>query len=140
MRRALLSAAGYDPSGGAGLLLDLKVFQDFGFYGTGIMTAVTIQNTQAVREVFCPPARILKIQYETLAKDLAFAGIKIGMAGSAGNVGTIATILAANKKIPSVIDPVFRSSSGTWLLEKRSHSILCPENPWPGYRLDSQPG
>jgi hydroxymethylpyrimidine kinase/phosphomethylpyrimidine kinase len=120
MNRVLLSAAGYDPSGGAGVLLDLKVFRDFGFHGAGILTAITIQNTQAVRDVFCPPARILKSQYETLAKDLAFAGVKIGMAGSAKNIGIIAAILAANNKIPRVVDPVFRSSSGAWLLEKEA--------------------
>lgn len=100
------------------MLLDLKVFHDFGFYGAGIVTAITIQNTRAVQDVFCPPARTLKNQYDTLARDLPFAGIKIGMAGSADNVGIIAAILAANKKIPRVIDPVFRSSSGAWLLEK----------------------
>jgi len=120
MKRVLLSAAGYDPSGGAGVLLDLKVFHDFGFYGAGIVTAITIQNTQTVQGVFRPPARTLKSQYDTLAKDLAFAGVKIGMAGSAQNVETIAAILAANRKIPRVVDPVFRSSSGTWLLGKKS--------------------
>jgi hydroxymethylpyrimidine/phosphomethylpyrimidine kinase len=120
MKRVLLSAAGYDPSGGAGVLLDLKVFHDFGFYGAGIVTAITIQNTQAVQDVFCPPALTLKNQYDTLARDFSFAGVKIGMAGSAQNVGIIAAILAANKKIPRVIDPVFRSSSGTWLLEKEA--------------------
>jgi len=120
MKRVLLSAAGYDPSGGAGLLLDLKVFQDFGFYGAGIVTAITIQNTRTVQDVFSPPARTLKSQFDTLARDLSFVGIKIGMAGSAQNIGIIAAILAANKKIPRVIDPVFRSSSGAWLLDEKA--------------------
>jgi hydroxymethylpyrimidine/phosphomethylpyrimidine kinase len=120
MKKVLLSAAGYDPSGGAGVLLDVKVFQHFGFCGAGIVTAVTIQNTQSVKYTFCPQARILKDQYEMLAKDLVFSGIKVGMAGSRENVKIIGKILAANKNIPRVIDPVFRSSSGAWLLGKNA--------------------
>jgi len=127
MKRVLLSAAGYDPSGGAGVILDLKVFHDFGFYGAGIVTAIAIQNTQAVQDIFCPPARALKNQYDTLARDLSFAGIKIGMAGSVENVGIIAGILAANKKTPRVIDPVFRSSSGAWLLAKNAIPLFIRE-------------
>jgi hydroxymethylpyrimidine/phosphomethylpyrimidine kinase len=120
MKKVLLSAAGYDPSGGAGVILDVRVFQHFGFCGAGIVTAVTIQNTQSVKYTFSLQARILKDQYEMLAKDLAFSGIKVGMAGSRENVKIIGKILAANKNIPRVIDPVFRSSSGAWLLEKNA--------------------
>jgi len=120
MKKILLSVAGYDPSGGAGILLDIKVFEHFGLHGVGIVAAMTVQNTQAVRGIACTPLRILKDQYETLAADLAFSGIKIGMVGSEENVGVIGNILAANKNIPRVIDPVFRSSSGAWLLGKNA--------------------
>lgn len=127
MKGILLSAAGYDPSGGAGVLLDVKVFQHFGFYGVGIVTAMTVQNTQAVKDVFCFQADILKNQYEALAADLSFSGIKIGMAGTKENAKTIGKILAANRKIPRVIDPVFRASSGAWLFARNAVPFFIGE-------------
>lgn len=118
MRKILLTAAGFDPSAGAGVLLDLKVFGRFGFHGTALITAITTQNTQAVSNIYVVPARLLKEQYRVLAEDLTFAGIKVGMAGSRENLEATGRILAAHKDIPKVVDPIIRSSTGIWLLEK----------------------
>lgn len=85
-----------------------------------ILTSLTAQNTDAVNEVRCPSPDFLQNQYQTLAEDISFSGIKVGMVGSQKNIQIIATILANNSKIPKVIDPVFKSSSGTWLLEKEA--------------------
>jgi len=120
MKRILLSAAGFDPSSGAGVLQDLKVFERFGFYGAALITAVTTQNTRSVKNVYVLSGRLLKEQYEVLADDLAFSGIKVGMAGSLENLRALRKILSGHKDIPRVVDPIFRSSAGAWLLEKEA--------------------
>jgi len=118
--RVLLSIAGYDPSGGAGVLADVAVFRHLGFAGTGILTAVTAQNTRRVDEFLCLPARFLETQYRTLARDIRVSGIKVGMLGGRKNLPVLSRILGESQKLPIVADPVFRSSSGRWLLEKTS--------------------
>lgn len=118
--RALLSIAGYDPSGGAGVLADVAVFRKLGFAGTGILTAVTAQNTKRVDEFLCLPPRFLERQYRTLARDIQLSGIKVGMLGGRKNLPVLSRILGECKRLPIVADPVFRASSGRWLLEKTS--------------------
>lgn len=120
MKKILLSIAGYDPTSGAGAALDLKVFQHLGFQGMAVLTSLTAQNTKQVKEVQCLPPEFIWDQYRTLCQDVSISGIKVGMLGWEKNVQTVAKILAENPKIPKVIDPVFKSSSGTWLLEKKS--------------------
>jgi hydroxymethylpyrimidine/phosphomethylpyrimidine kinase len=118
MKKALLSIAGYDPTSGAGVSLDIRVFDHFGFQGMGILSALTLQNTEKVKEVKCLPSDFLRKQYETLKQDVTFAGIKIGMIGCRENISPVSEVLSSNKEIPRVIDPVLRSSSGHWLIEK----------------------
>jgi hydroxymethylpyrimidine/phosphomethylpyrimidine kinase len=118
--KVLLSIAGYDPSSGAGVLLDVAVFRRFGFLGTGILTAVTAQNTRRVADVRCLGGRFLFSQYETLVRDVSPSGIKVGMLGCRRNIPALGRILAQHPDIPIVVDPVFRSSSGRWLLEKEA--------------------
>jgi len=120
--RTLLSLAGYDPSGGAGLILDVSVFQRLGFHGIGVVTALTVQNTRRVGGVYAVGVGQVKEQYRAIRKDLAPAGLKVGMIGSLENLRLIGEVLAENPRVPKVIDPVFRSSSGTWLLEPRALS------------------
>ncbi len=118
--RPLLSIAGYDPSSGAGVLLDLALFRRFGYRGMGVLTAVTVQNTRKVKEFRCLPAPFISSQYRTLAEEISFAGIKVGMIGCRKNLPVLSAILAENNDIPVVADPVFRSTSGAWLLEKKA--------------------
>jgi hydroxymethylpyrimidine/phosphomethylpyrimidine kinase len=120
--RTLLSLAGYDPSAGAGLLLDVSVFQRLGFHGIGVITALTVQNTRKVGGVYVVGARQVNEQYRTMRKDLALAGLKVGMVGSLENLRLIGRILTENSHVPRVVDPVFRSGSGAWLLEPRALS------------------
>jgi hydroxymethylpyrimidine/phosphomethylpyrimidine kinase len=118
MTKNLLSIAGYDPSGGAGVLLDIAVFARLGFHGFGALTAVTAQDPRRVARVFPLSARAVEGQVERLAATAAFSGIKVGMIGTTANLRSVARILARNERVPRVIDPVFRSTSGALLLEE----------------------
>ncbi|MEE8603958.1 MAG: bifunctional hydroxymethylpyrimidine kinase/phosphomethylpyrimidine kinase [Candidatus Aminicenantaceae bacterium] len=120
LKKILLSVAGYDPTSGAGIVLDLRVFQKYGYYGMGVLTSLTSQNTQTVKKVHCPTSRFVFEQYRHLRADVEFSGIKVGMIGCAENITVIAKILTDNPKIPIVIDPVFKSSGGNWLYDKKS--------------------
>lgn len=122
MKKVLLSIAGYDPTGGAGSLLDLKVFQHLRFQGTGILTAITVQDTKKVLSFECLSPKLIKEQFRALSKDISLSGIKVGMVGCKDNIRIIGEILAENQGQPKVVDPVFRSSSETWLLEEESIS------------------
>lgn len=118
MEQVLLSIAGYDPSSGAGVLLDIAVFRRFGFLGTGILTAVTAQNSRQVTDVRCLGRGFLLSQYEALIRDVSLSGIKVGMLGCRENIPALGRILTQHSDLPIVVDPVLRSSSGRWLLEK----------------------
>ncbi|MFC2157331.1 hydroxymethylpyrimidine/phosphomethylpyrimidine kinase [Acidobacteriota bacterium] len=118
MDSPLLSIAGFDPTSGAGVLLDLQVFFHFGHRGLGIPTALTVQNSSGVGGIHSPPPEFLLEQFEFLTGDIPIKGIKIGMIGEAGNLPVIRQILESDPKIPIIIDPVFKSSSGTWLMER----------------------
>ncbi len=124
--RTLLSIAGYDPSGGAGLVLDLRLFESLGFHGAGVMTALTIQDTRRVADVRPMDAKLVAAQYRTLRRDSPWAGLKIGMIGSAANLRFVGRVLGENPDVPRVVDPVLRSSSGAWLLPPRAIGRLLP--------------
>ena len=119
-KKILLSVAGHDPTSGAGASIDLKVFQLLGFQGMAALTSITSQNTKGVRKVHCLPPDLLWNQYQALGEDVSFSGIKVGMVGCGKNIKIIKRILTDNPNIKKVVDPVFKSSSGVWLLEKDS--------------------
>jgi len=98
--------------------LDLKVFQAMGFYGMALPSGLTIQNTREVAGRFSPPPEFIHRQYLSLKEDVDFAGVKVGMLGSAGNLPLLDAILSEHQKNPIVVDPVFQSSSGAWLIER----------------------
>ncbi|MDW7761351.1 MAG: hydroxymethylpyrimidine/phosphomethylpyrimidine kinase [Acidobacteriota bacterium] len=114
----LISIAGFDPTGGAGILLDAAVFARLGFRSAGVVSALTAQNADRVAAVQAVPAAFLKKQYATMRSDNRPVGIKVGMLGSAANLVETARILGRESGIPRVVDPVLRSSSGRTLLEK----------------------
>jgi len=119
-KKILLSIAGHDPTSGAGVSLDLKVFTLLGFQGMAALTSITSQNTKGVRKVHCLSPDLIWDQYQTLGQDVSFSGIKVGMVGCGKNIKVIKRILADNPNIQKVVDPVFKSSSGAWLLERDS--------------------
>src|SRR5579884_3290561 len=79
----VLSVAGFDPSAGAGILADLKVFAAHRLYGVSAITALTVQSTQGVKSVHPADEQIFGHTLECLFEDMPIAGVKIGMLGSA---------------------------------------------------------
>ena len=113
----VLTVAGSDPSSGAGIQADLRVFNKLGLYGTSAVTAITSQNTKKVNEVFPLPPEQVSAQLEAVSEDYTISAAKTGMLPTAGIVEVLASWFESNKTIPLVIDPVYRSSSGFRLVE-----------------------
>jgi hydroxymethylpyrimidine/phosphomethylpyrimidine kinase len=108
----LLSIAGSDPSGGAGMQADLKTFAALGCHGMAVLAALTAQNTQGVSAIHLPPAEFVGEQIKMLLADVEVAAIKIGMLGSPAIVAAVAGALQDHPSIPLVLDPVLSSTSG----------------------------
>lgn len=116
--RTGLTIAGFDPSSGAGVTADLKVFAAFGVYGVAAITALTVQSTLGVRRVDPVSPEVLAQTLDCLAEDMEISGIKIGMLATEAAVGVVGSFLARSG-IPAdriVLDPVLVSSSGHELL------------------------
>jgi hydroxymethylpyrimidine/phosphomethylpyrimidine kinase len=109
MKKALLSLAGFDPTGGAGVLLDCKVFELLGFQGLGIITANTVQNTQKVKKFFSTSSQLIIEQFNTLQEDIKIEGVKVGMIGDKQSYSGIKHILNSSKNIHRIIDPINKS-------------------------------
>ena len=120
----ILSIAGSDPSGGAGIQADLKTFAAFNTYGMAAITALTAQNTQTVSDVFVLPEDFVRKQIETVFADIDVSAIKVGMLANAGIVKAIHECLAELSEIPIVLDPVMVSTSGSQLLDQQAVDAL----------------
>ena len=118
-----MSIAGLDPSGGAGLIADIKTFLANGVYGMGAVTCVTAQNTVKVSSVNPVQPSVLEDEILTAASDIKPDALKIGMIGNADLIKTVRSYLS-EISVPVVLDPVMISSSGTPLLEKDAVSEL----------------
>jgi hydroxymethylpyrimidine/phosphomethylpyrimidine kinase len=115
--RVVLAIAGSDPSGGAGVLADLKTFADLGVIGISAITALTAQDDEQVLAIHPTPADVLTQQLSTACKGKDVAAVKIGMVATKANVRAIAWFLRRLNAEHIVIDPVLHSSSGVSLLE-----------------------
>lgn len=120
----VVSIAGVDPSGGAGVLADLKTFSALGAYGCGVVAALTAQNTQAVTGVHVPPIDFLRLQIDTLFADVTLHATKIGMLGSAEVTAAVADRLAHWRAGNVVLDPVMVAKSGDALLAKSAIAMM----------------
>lgn len=127
----LLTIAGSDSGGGAGIQADLKTFAAFRGYGMSVVTAVTAQNTREVRAVHEIPPAVVKAQAEAVFEDLGVDAVKIGMLGSAAVTRAVAACLRAQRErqpeLPVVLDPVMVSKSGAVLLEDDAVEALVEE-------------
>lgn len=114
----VLTIAGSDSGGGAGIQADLKTLAAFGVYGASAITAVTAQNSQAVKEIFPLPARLVAAQINSAMEELKVSVWKTGMLFSGQIVKTVAELADRYKIKNLVIDPVIKSTSGTALLKQ----------------------
>lgn len=112
----VLSIAGSDPSGGAGIQADLKAIAANGGYGMAALTALTAQNTRGVRAVHVPPADFLRAQLDAVSDDIVIDAVKIGMLADAEVIRTVADWLDVQRPPVVVLDPVMVATSGDRLL------------------------
>ncbi len=121
----VLSIAGSDSGGGAGIQADLKAFAAAGVHGMTAITAITAQNTVGVTAIHQIPADVIVEQVRAVSSDIGVDAVKIGMLGTAE---TIEAVAAALDELPSatpvVLDPVMISESGARLLEPAAQSAL----------------
>ena len=116
----LLTVAGVDPSGGAGVLADIKTFSALGAYGCAVICALTAQNTRAVTGIEGVSTDFIRLQIDTLFDDVRIDSAKLGMLGTAAIARTVADALGpllASGQLPAlVVDPVMVSKGGDVLL------------------------
>ena len=116
--------AGVDPSGGAGVLADVKAISANGAYACGVITALTAQNTQTVTGIEPVTAAFVRLQIDTLFSDVAIAAVKLGMLGQRAVTLAVAERLAHWKPVTCVLDPVMIAKSGDALLERDAVGAL----------------
>ena len=122
--KKVLTIAGSDSSGGAGIQADLKTFSAHGTYGMSVITAVTAQNTQGVLAVQDISVELISKQIEAIFEDIKVDGLKIGMASQISTINTIGEGLRFYNPSNIVIDPVMVSKSGYHLLQRSAMKAL----------------
>jgi hydroxymethylpyrimidine/phosphomethylpyrimidine kinase len=120
----VLSIAGSDSGGGAGIQADLKAFARCGVHGMTAITAVTAQNTRAVTAVYPLPPEAIVEQVRAVAEDIGVDAVKIGMLGTAETIETVAKALDLVPGAPAVLDPVMIAESGARLLDEDALAAL----------------
>ena len=114
-----LTIAGYDPTGKAGILADYETFDALVVHPTAVLTAITSQDNKRVNWIHPLPPRLITEQFKALLKP---AAIKIGMLATAAIIRQVAKLIP--RKVPVVLDPVLRASSGRALLEPKAIPVL----------------
>lgn len=150
----VLTVAGVDPSGGAGILADLKAFSALGAYGCAVVAALTAQNTQAVTGVQGVSPEFIRLQLDTLFSDVRVHAAKTGMLGTAAIARAVGEGLAGPRASGGlahlVVDPVMVAKSGDSLLAKDAvgalveavlplATVLTPNLPEAGVLLSRRP-
>jgi hydroxymethylpyrimidine kinase/phosphomethylpyrimidine kinase/thiamine-phosphate diphosphorylase len=125
-RGKVLTVAGSDPGGGAGIQADLKTITLLGTYGMGAITALTAQNTRGVRGIHPVPDDFVADQIEAVLDDLGADILKTGMLYSAGIVSVVARAIARHA-LPAVVDPVMIAKGGAPLLQREAVDALRRE-------------
>jgi len=145
-----LTIAGVDPSGGAGVLADIKAMSALGAYGTAVIAALTAQNTRGVTGIAPVPAEFVAQQIDTLFEDVRIDAVKIGMLGQKSVTRAVAERLAHWRPAHIVLDPVMVAKSGDHLLERAAvdelresliplSTMITPNLPEAGVLLGATP-
>jgi len=120
----VLSVAGTDPTGGAGIQADLKSVGALGGYGMAVVTALVAQNTRGVRSVHVPPREFLAEQLRAVSDDVGIDAVKLGMLHSRPLIDTVAAWLAEVRPPVVVLDPVMVATSGDRLLDADAEDAI----------------
>ena len=123
----LLTIAGSDSSGGAGIQADLKTFAALGCYGMSAITALTAQNTTGVQAVAPTAPDMLRAQIDSVMSDVGCDAIKIGMVPDAPSIRALAQALREHAGAPVVLDPVMVATAGSTLMEHSAAAVLLQE-------------
>ena len=146
----ILTIAGVDPSGGAGIVADVKAISAQRAYACAVVAALTAQNTCGVTAVVTLDPAFVARQIDTLYADVRIDSLKVGMIGQAAVIETVAQQLAARQTPHRVVDPVMIAKSGDALLEKSAigalrevllpiATIITPNLPEAGVLLEGRP-
>ncbi len=120
----LLTIAGSDSSGGAGVQADLKTFAAHGTYGMSVITAITAQNTTGVTAIQNITPDVVAAQIDAVFSDIRVDGVKVGMVSTAKTIEIIADKMRQYQPKILVVDPVMVATSGAYLLEEDARSVL----------------
>ena len=120
----VLSIAGSDSGGGAGIQADLKAFARCGVHGMTAITAITAQNTVAVTAVYPVAPEAIVEQVRAVAEDIGVDAVKIGMLGTTETIEAVARALDLVGAVPVVLDPVMVAESGAVLLDESARAAL----------------
>ncbi|TFC05389.1 bifunctional hydroxymethylpyrimidine kinase/phosphomethylpyrimidine kinase [Cryobacterium mannosilyticum] len=120
----VLSIAGTDPTGGAGIQADLKAIAANGGYGMAVITSLVAQNTQGVRSIHLPPTSFLREQLDAVSDDVTIDAVKIGMLATDDVVAEVAAWLRRIRPPIVVLDPVMVATSGDRLLDERAEAAV----------------
>ena len=123
----LLSIAGSDSGGGAGIQADLKTFAALGCYGMTAVTALTAQNTLGVRAIHSVPSAMLRDQIDAVIEDIGVDAVKIGMLHSVETIRTVSAAIDRHGLRTIVLDPVMMSTSGARLIDDDAQAVLVSE-------------
>jgi len=124
MKQVVLSIAGLDPSGGAGIIADIKTIAAFGCFPAAALTSITFQNTTGVFGAEHQSAATLRAQVEPIVNDLNVAAAKTGMLPTAEIVAEVARLFRTENLPAPVVDPVVVATSGDILIDDEAFEIL----------------
>ena len=123
----VLTIAGSDSGGGAGIQADLKTFSALGCFGMSAITALTAQNTQGVRAIHAVPPEMLRQQIDAVVDDMGVHAVKVGMLHSVEVVATVADAIDRHQLPHVVLDPVMVATSGAVLIEQPAVQALISQ-------------
>ncbi|MCC6824133.1 MAG: bifunctional hydroxymethylpyrimidine kinase/phosphomethylpyrimidine kinase [Acidobacteria bacterium] len=123
-RKICLTIAGVDPSGGAGVLADIKTFTAFGCFGMAAVTSLTFQNTMGVFGAVHSTGSSMRAQLDAVFDDADIDAVKTGMLPSADVIDEVAEVLSSKRAANVIVDPVVRSTSGYDLIDSAALSAL----------------
>lgn len=124
-KKNVLTIAGSDSSGGAGIQADIKTFEALHVYSASVITSVTAQNTQGVQSVYDLPASFITQQLESVFSDITISAVKIGMLKRTDFIDAIHNILKKQPTLKVVLDPVMVSTSGHSLIDDDAKEALA---------------